>query len=261
MRIDPKEKIAEVSILEVRKLLKGVDNESDWGKNYVISLLKLSPQKASRLIQELVRRGYIERGEIYTREQFWRKTLKGSTLGLASAAKSVTRKTANRIYFEFMERVKQVNNDPCFLMKVKKVVVFGSYLGDAPKLNDIDIAVELDWKEDHPRFVGKERPQAVLDYAHEAQKKGKHFKYLTNRTSASVVHLLQADSWTILYDKMPLSFLIVSVHSEIIQKQISRRIWSAPIITHKLILYPFQFGPMKSWGQVSASLLLVNKKS
>jgi len=92
MRIDPKEKIAEVPILEVRKLLKGVDNESDWGMNRVTSLLELSPQKANRLIQELERRGYIERGEIYTREQFWRKTLKGSTLGLASAAKSVTRK-------------------------------------------------------------------------------------------------------------------------------------------------------------------------
>jgi len=183
MRIDPKEKIAEVPILEVRKLLKGVDNESDWGMNRVTSLLDLSPQKANRLLQELERRGYIERGEIYTREQFWRKTLKGSTLGLASAAKSVTRKTANRIYFEFMERVKQVNNDPCFLMKVKKVVVFGSYLGDSPKLNDIDIAVELDWKEDHPRFVGEERPQAVLDYVHEAQKKGKHFNTFIDQIS------------------------------------------------------------------------------
>ncbi|MCJ7683557.1 MAG: hypothetical protein MUO68_04610, partial [Desulfobacteraceae bacterium] len=76
MRINPKEKIAEVPILEVRKLLKGVDNESDWGKNHVISLLELSPQKANRLLQELEQRGYIERGEIYTREQFWRKTLK-----------------------------------------------------------------------------------------------------------------------------------------------------------------------------------------
>ena len=175
MRIDSKEKIAEVPILEVRKLLKYVDNESDWGKNRVTSLLELSPQKANRLLQELERRGYIERGRIFEREQLWRKTLNGSTLGLASAAKPVTRKTADRVYSEFLERVKQVNSDPRFLMKVKKVVVFGSYLGDSPKLNDIDIAVELDWKEDHPRLVGKERPQAVLDYAHEAQKKGRRF--------------------------------------------------------------------------------------
>ncbi len=181
MRIAPKEKIAEVPILEVRKLLKDVDNESDWGKNRVTSLLELSPQKANRLLQELERRGYIERGRIYKREQLWRKTLKGSTLGLASAAKPVTRKTANRVYFEFMERVKEVNNDPRFLMKVKKVVVFGSYLGDSPKLNDIDIAVELDWKEDHPRFVGKERPQAVLDYAHKAEKKGRRFSTFIDR--------------------------------------------------------------------------------
>jgi len=48
MRIDPKEKIAEVPILEVRKLLKGVDNESDWGMNRVTSLLELSPQKGQQ---------------------------------------------------------------------------------------------------------------------------------------------------------------------------------------------------------------------
>ena len=69
MRIDPKEKIAEVPIREVRKLLKSVDNESDWGKDYVTSLLELSPQKANRLLQELERRDYIERSRIYKREQ------------------------------------------------------------------------------------------------------------------------------------------------------------------------------------------------
>ncbi len=175
MRIDPKEKIVDVPIIKVRKLLKAVDNESDWGKKLVISLLELSPQKANKLLQELELRGYIERSRVIKQEQLWRKTLKGSTLGLASAAKPVSRKTADRVFSEFMDRVKQVNSDPRFLMKVKKVVVFGSYLGDSPKLNDIDIAVELDWKEDHPRFVGKKRPQAVLDYAHEAQTKGRRF--------------------------------------------------------------------------------------
>ncbi len=181
MRINPNEKIAEVPILEVRKLLKYVDNESDWGNNYVTRILELSPQKANRLLLELERRGYIERGVIFKRDQLWRKTLKGSTLGLASAAKSVTRETADRVFSEFLERVKQVNSDPCFLMKVKKAVVFGSYLGDSARLNDIDIAVELDWKEDHPRLLGREKAQAVLDYAQEAQKKGRRFGTFTDQ--------------------------------------------------------------------------------
>ncbi len=181
MRIDPKEKISGVLILEVRKLLKAVDNESDWDKNFVTSLLKLSLQKANRLLHELERRGYVERSIIIEREQFWRKTIKGSTLGLASAAKPVTRKTADRVFSEFMERVRQVDSEPRFLKKVRKVVVFGSYLGDSPKLNDIDIAVELEWKEDHPWFVGKERSQAVLDYAYEAQMKGRYFKTFLDR--------------------------------------------------------------------------------
>jgi len=46
MRIDPKEKIAEVPIVEVRKLLKYVDNETEWGKNRVTSLLKIPPPQS-----------------------------------------------------------------------------------------------------------------------------------------------------------------------------------------------------------------------
>jgi hypothetical protein len=30
------------------------------------------------------------------------------------------------------------------------VAVYGSYLTDTPKINDIDVYVELIWKEDHP---------------------------------------------------------------------------------------------------------------
>jgi DNA-binding IclR family transcriptional regulator len=112
MRIDPKEKIAGVLISEVRKLLKSVDNELNWGKNLVKRLLDISPQKANRLLQELELRGYVERSRIIKREQLYRKTLKGSSLGLASAAKPVTRKTADRVFSEFIERVKKVNKEP-----------------------------------------------------------------------------------------------------------------------------------------------------
>ncbi len=181
MRIDPKEKIAEISILEVRKLLKSVDNESEWGKNLVTSLLQISPAKAHKLLIEIEHKGYIERSAIIKKEQFWRKTLKGSAIGLASAAKPVTRKTADRVFSDFMERVKKVNSDTRFLMKVKKVVVFGSYLGDSPTLNDIDIAIELIWKENHPRFVGKDKAQAILEYADEAQTEGRRFATFIER--------------------------------------------------------------------------------
>jgi predicted nucleotidyltransferase len=181
MRIDSKEKIADVEILKVRDFLRRVDNTDEWENDFVVYRLKISPIKAKRLINELNRRGYIEPARIYKQKQFYRKTLKGSALGLASAAKPVTRKTANRIFSEFMARVRQVNSDPSFLVKVKKVLVFGSYLTDALRINDIDIAVELTWKETHPLVLNEDKAQLALNLSHIAEMKGKKFSTFIDR--------------------------------------------------------------------------------
>ena len=181
MRIDSKENIADVKILKVRDFLRRLDNTDEWENDFVVYRLKLSPKKANSLINELNRRGYIEPARIYKQKQFYRKTLKGSALGLASAAKPVTRKTANRIFSEFMDRVRQVNSDPSFLVKVKKVLVFGSYLTDALRINDIDIAVELTWKENHPLVLNKERSQLAIDLSAIAEQRGKIFRSFIDR--------------------------------------------------------------------------------
>ncbi len=44
---------------------------------------------------------------------------------------------------EFKMRIEEVNNDPNFLVKIKKAIVFGSYLSNEQRINDLDIAVEL----------------------------------------------------------------------------------------------------------------------
>ena len=54
---------------------------------------------------------------------------------------------------EFLERVKEVNEDDYFLFRVNKVVLFGSYLSSNESVNDIDIAIELVCKiTDHETF-------------------------------------------------------------------------------------------------------------
>ena len=140
----------------MRKLLREVDNETDWGSEFVVNLLGISVKKANDLLSELNKEGYIESTRVVKRQRKWKKTFKGSTLGLSTAARSVNRTTAERAYSEFMTRVHNVNNDPKFLFKVVKVIVFGSYLSDAAKVNDIDIAVKLAWKEDHPDVLNKD---------------------------------------------------------------------------------------------------------
>ena len=62
---------------------------------------------------------------------------------MATAAKPVTRAKADQIFAEFMERVQKVNDDPYYLFRVTRVVLFGSYIHDTPTVNDIDIALQL----------------------------------------------------------------------------------------------------------------------
>lgn len=62
---------------------------------------------------------------------------------MASAAWPVTRAKADQIFADFMERVQKVNDDPYYLFRVTRVVLFGSYIRDTPTVNDIDIALQL----------------------------------------------------------------------------------------------------------------------
>jgi predicted nucleotidyltransferase len=78
----------------------------------------------------------------------WIITQAGRTFSAATAAKRVTRATAERALSQFLERVKQVNENPYFLGKVTRVVLFGSMLrSEVDRLSDVDLAVELARKE------------------------------------------------------------------------------------------------------------------
>ena len=70
-------------------------------------------------------------------------TLDGGTYCQASAAPPIFRATAERKLAEFMERVHRVHADEHYLYCVRRVLVFGSFLTDAPKLNDVDLAIDL----------------------------------------------------------------------------------------------------------------------
>jgi predicted nucleotidyltransferase len=66
---------------------------------------------------------------------------------------NISRKTADRIVSEVVERAKEINASPYpkFMHFVKKIAVFGSYLTDKEKLGDVDIAVLLERKEECER--------------------------------------------------------------------------------------------------------------
>jgi len=145
MYLDPRSEIAGLPALEVRRLLQRVDT-SDWTLGYAQEILEVSSEVSKQLIDELLAHGYIRRATDHQRseEPWYERTLDGARLALASAAKPLTRRTAERKVVEFLERVREVNKGGRFLYSVRRVVAFGSYLTDAQRLNDVDLAVELE---------------------------------------------------------------------------------------------------------------------
>jgi hypothetical protein len=175
MRIDAKAKIANIPILKVRDFLKRYCNNDLLLRSTFSYGFNISDRKSSDLIKKLVSLGYIESAGTLQRKKVWKKTLKGSTFSLASAAKPILRQTAEKHLALFLDRVKFINDSPDFLLKIRKVEIFGSYLSEVERLNDVDVAVEIIWKEDHPCVRGKDKSKVALQHAEKAIKNGRHF--------------------------------------------------------------------------------------
>ena len=70
----------------------------------------------------------------------YQMTIRGNALGMAKAGKPVTRASAEEVLRKFLDRVRVVNGRQEVAHGVESVVVFGSYLSDANRLNYLDWA-------------------------------------------------------------------------------------------------------------------------
>ncbi|WP_423224791.1 hypothetical protein [Candidatus Amarolinea aalborgensis] len=170
MYIDPKSLIAEIPALQVRDFLKPL-HDCQWTRNYLAQRVGLSDAVAENLILELLSLGYIEETDSYSDQHHYQRTLAGGTFSLASAARPLTRQTAQKRLAEFLDRVHAVNADEGFVYCVRRVLVFGSYLTEQERINDIDIAVELVFRERDP----KKREAAIQARIRQAYKTGRQF--------------------------------------------------------------------------------------
>jgi predicted nucleotidyltransferase len=141
MHVDSKSQIAGVPSLRVREFLLRAEDRT-WPLESVAKRLDLSEAQAAELAAELLRLDYIEPTPSDT--NYYRRTLAGSAFSQASAARPLTRETARRKLDEFLERVREVNRDDRLAYRVRRVVVFGSYLTERERINDVDVAVDLE---------------------------------------------------------------------------------------------------------------------
>lgn len=171
MRIDPKGELFGYPSLRIRHLMRTL---SRWpgGVQFVAEVMQISNAAAKRLVADLVGAGYLQtstngRGE----RDNWQLTLSGSALAMASAAPPLRRATAERRLAEFLQRVRQVNDEPYWLYRVSKVVLFGSMLTENPTVNDVDLAVDLEPKVEDRNAMWELRTARV----NEARQRGRQF--------------------------------------------------------------------------------------
>ncbi len=169
MHIDAKTQIAGAPAIKVRDFLRWLGDGLCTGDT-IARRLGSPDACAEELVAELLRLGYIEPVEAPGGRQRYRRTLAGSALAQASATRPLTRKTAELKLAEFLERVRAVNANQDLAYWVRKVLVFGSYLSEQERINDIDVAVELVERETDP-----DKRMAVAEArAQEARKAGRY---------------------------------------------------------------------------------------
>jgi len=107
--------------------------------------LELSPEEALSFLDDLAHLGIVssKMAGLDGEQRWFHVTDQGQSFANASAAKPISRKTANRVLREFMERVEQANSSTEYVYKVESVVLFGSMLSDEERLGDVDLAIEL----------------------------------------------------------------------------------------------------------------------
>jgi hypothetical protein len=170
MNIDPRSMIAGQPALKIRSLFRKADSSS-WDAEFVAEKLCITLEAARSVIQELHQLGYIEPDPRFCDGPWWKTTLQGNVLALASALRPLRRSSADRALAEYLDRVHQLNADPYYLYKVRKALLFGSMLSEAVQVGDVDLAVELVHRIDDPA----ERARAEDERIGAAIQGGCHF--------------------------------------------------------------------------------------
>jgi len=171
MRIDPVSTIGGYPTLFVRKLMRQLSVGLHWHMKSIPDIAAVSPGEAQTLMRALEREGLVSVDRDAGGET-WSVTQLGQSFASATAAKPITRQTAEKALSQFLERVQRVNEDGRFLGKVTKVVLFGSFLrAGVDRLGDVDIAVRLEPKEPNIEIARALNEERAADLA----KDGKRF--------------------------------------------------------------------------------------
>lgn len=192
MRISKDMTIAGASAVKLRDAFRWYEG-SFWSAESLAARLGVENSEGCALAARLLDEGYVEVKQVHEGVTYFVATLKGGALALASAAKPITRATAERLVAHVICTAGMINGNASYLYRVSKLSAFGSYLTDSPTLGDVDLVVELT-----PRAASGEcDPEAIMEYAGKAELEGKRFSSFFERLAwptEEVVRILKGSS-------------------------------------------------------------------
>ena len=111
----------------------------------------------------------------------------------------IRRSTADRLLDGVKERILLANADECFCYRIKRAVVFGSYVNDPEKdtLGDLDIGIEFEAKypQNSPEYQSKMYECNTSDWlVAAAWPKNEVIRFLRNRSGYISIHDIDYDS-------------------------------------------------------------------
>jgi len=176
MRIRPDELVVGFPARQIRELLR--QGAQFLSVKDVTKVLGLSGKRALRLLEALEDQGFIKKNTAAPDpKNNWKHTIKGGALSNALFSAAISRQTGEKAFSEFMDRVSKVNEASRFLFRVRKVVLFGSFLAESPTIGDLDIAIDLVPKESDSR----KHSELVQARANAAELSGKRFRNIVQR--------------------------------------------------------------------------------
>jgi len=137
MRIEKGQMIAGLPAREIRRFMRSAAG-CIIRTPIVMEILRLTSDDARQLLGKLEEEGWVT-----AKLDYWEATEKGHALAMATAARSLQRRTAERLVAEVVGRAQVINQDSCLAYKVELLAVFGSTVTGVERPNDVDVACKL----------------------------------------------------------------------------------------------------------------------
>jgi hypothetical protein len=170
MQIKKEEVVAGQPALRVRGFLRRF-KRGFFMHSAAESFMRLKPKQAAEFINDLVALELIEPTMPFENKAAFQVATRGHALTNATAAKPISRGTAERVLREFIDRVNAVNALEEYAFIVKSAVLFGSMLSRMDRLGDVDVAIDL-----RPRISDSAKFRQQCDRRrHLAEEQGRAF--------------------------------------------------------------------------------------